>query len=192
MVQIKKLVSSPSAISAMVLLHLRCLPHTLNSQRGSETLVGIYRHLVHEGHSIYAVTKNKTIVAGAVVLVHHKKQSTVFALTHRPWSWLSALRSLGVTAFSGQLIDLLAVRCAKMRLPAHNYIVAVYVDPVHRRTGIARQLIRHVMDDAKDHEVALAVDTMKSNPSAQQFYRVLGFTEQRRTKRSVIFAVGVA
>ena len=167
------------------------MPETITSQRGAVTLAGIYERLLQNGHSIYVATRHGSVIGGIVILEHHRRRATLFTVIHRPWSWTLAIRRLGIAAFSKQLLDLLAVRQAAGGLPAHNYIVAVYVDPGTRRTGIARQLLERAMGDALSQGVALAVDTLQSNSNAQHLYLNLGFTEQQRTMKSVMFTVGV-
>lgn len=167
------------------------MPETITSQRGAVTLAGIYERLLQNGHSIYVATRQGSVLGGIVILEHHRKRATLFTVIHRPWSWMIAIRRLGIAAFSKQLLDVLAVQQAAGSLPAHNYIVAVYVDPGTRRAGIARQLLGRAMEDARSRGVALAVDTLQSNSSAQHLYLNLGFTEQQRTKKSVMFTVGV-
>lgn len=185
-------VSTGSALVAhAALLHTRCLPKTITSQRDAVTLAGIYERLLQNGHAIYVATRHGSVLGGIVILEHHRKRATVFTLIHRPWSWISAIRRLGVAAFSKQLLNILAVQRAARGLPAHNYIVAVYVDPETRRAGIARQLLGCAVEDARSRRVALAVDTLQSNSSAQVLYRNLGFTERQRTKKSVMLTVGV-
>lgn len=190
-IHIDRIPAGSSHVAHAALLHTRCMPETITSQRGTVTLAGIYERLLQNGHSIYVATRQGSVLGGIVILEHHRKRATLFTVIHRPWSWMIAIRRLGIAAFSKQLLDVLAVQQAAGSLPAHNYIVAVYVDPGTRRAGIARQLLGRAMEDARSQRVALAVDTMQSNSSAQHLYLNLGFTEQQRTKKSVMFTVGV-
>lgn len=167
------------------------MPETITSQRGAVTLAGIYERLLDHGNSIYVATLHGSVVGGVVILEHTRNRAALFTMIHRPWSWMSALRRLGVAAFSKQLLDVIAVQQAASRLPAHDYIIAVYVDPVTRRAGIARELLGHAIENARSRGVALAVDTLRLNSSAQHLYRNLGFREQHRTKKSVMFTVEV-
>ncbi len=172
-------------------LHADCMPETITSQRGALTLAGIYRRLLRHGHSIYVATKRENVVGGIVVMEHQQHRSTLFTLVHRPQSWLGAIRQLGVASFFQQLRDVVAVQRIASKLPAHNYIVAVYVDSATRRAGVARQLLTQAMESARARGVVLAVDTLQSNSAAQHLYRSLGFMEYQRTKKSVIFTLGV-
>jgi len=171
-------------------LHTDCMPETITSQRGALTLAGIYRRLLRHGHSIYVATKRENVVGGIVVMEHQQHRSTLFTLVHRPQSWLGAVRQLGVASFFQQLRDVVAVQRIASKLPAHNYIVAVYVDSATRRAGVARQLLTQAMESARARGVVLAVDTLQSNSAAQHLYRSLGFMEYQRTKKSVIFTLG--
>lgn len=171
-------------------LHTDCMPETITSQRGALTLAGIYRRLLRHGHSIYVATKREIVVGGIVVMEHQQHRSTLFTLVHRPQSWLGAIRQLGVASFFQQLRDVVAVQRIASKLPAHNYIVAVYVDSATRRAGVARQLLTQAMESARARGVVLAVDTLQSNSAAQHLYRSLGFMEHQRTKKSVIFTLG--
>ena len=171
-------------------LHADCMPETITSQRGALTLAGIYRRLLRHGHSIYVATKRENVVGGIVVMEHQQHRSTLFTLVHRPQSWLGAIRQLGVASFFQQLRDVVAVQRIASKLPAHNYIVAVYVDSATRRAGVARQLLTQAMESARARGVVLAVDTLQSNSAAQHLYRSLGFMEYQRTKKSVIFTLG--
>ena len=172
-------------------LHTDCMPETITSQRGALTLAGIYRRLLRHGHSIYVATKREIVVGGIVVMEHQQHRSTLFTLVHRPQSWLGAIRQLGVASFFQQLRDVVAVQRIASKLPAHNYIVAVYVDSATRRAGVARQLLTQAMESARARGVVLAVDTLQANSAAQHLYRSLGFMEHQRTKKSVIFTLGV-
>jgi ribosomal protein S18 acetylase RimI-like enzyme len=172
-------------------LHADCMPETITSQRGALTLAGIYRRLLRHGHSIYVATKRENVVGGIVVMEHQQHRSTLLTLVHRPQSWLGAIRQLGVASFFQQLRDVVAVQRIASKLPAHNYIVAVYVDSATRRAGVARQLLTQAMESARARGVVLAVDTLQSNSAAQHLYRSLGFMEYQRTKKSVIFTLGV-
>jgi len=172
-------------------LHTDCMPETITSQRGALTLAGIYRRLLRHGHSIYVATKRENVVGGIVVMEHQQHRSTLFTLVHRPQSWLGAIRQLGVASFFQQLHDVVAVQRIASNLPAHNYIVAVYVDSATRRAGVARQLLTQAMESAQARGVVLAVDTLQSNSAARQLYRSLGFMEYQRTRKSVMFTLAV-
>jgi ribosomal protein S18 acetylase RimI-like enzyme len=166
------------------------MPETITSQRGALTLAGIYRRLLRHGHSIYVATMQGNVVGGIVVMEHQQHRSTLLTLVHRPQSWLGAIRQLGVASFFQQLRDVVAVQRIASKLPAHNYIVAVYVDSATRRAGVARQLLTQAMESARARGVVLAVDTLQANSAAQHLYRSLGFMEYQRTKKSVIFTLG--
>lgn len=172
-------------------LHTDCMPETITSQRGALTLAGIYRRLLRHGHSIYVATMQGNVVGGIVVMEHQQNRSTLFTLVHRPQSWLGAVRQLGVASFFQQLRDVVAVQRVSSKLPAHNYIVAAYVDSATRRVGVARQLLTQAMESARARGVVLAVDTLQSNSAAQQLYRSLGFMEYQRTRKSVMFTLAV-
>ena len=190
-IHLNRVPAGSSHVAHAALLHTSCMPETITSQRGAATLAGIYERLLRNGHSIYVATRHGSVIGGIVILEHHRNRATLFTIIHRPWSWMIAIRRLGIAAFSKQLLDLLAVQRATRGLPAHNYIVAVYVDPETRRAGVARQLLGRAVDDARSRGVALAVDTLQSNSSAQHLYLNLGFAERQRTKKSVVFTVGV-
>lgn len=177
-------------------LHVKCLPGTLTSQRGVRTVVGIYRHLVRRGHAAHlALDKNKSgddnMAGGLIVIRHARAQSTGFVLIYRPWSWLVALRAIGVHEVFSQLSDLVRRRNAAKQLDPHDYIAAVYIAETSRRLGLARQLIELAIADAKTRGVGIAVDTTLSNESAKNLYETMGFNEFYRTNVSVLFVKAV-
>ena len=190
-VSIRRIDVNSLTIAHAARLHTDCMPETITSQRGALTLAGIYRRLLRHGHSIYVATKRENVVGGIVVMEHQQHRSTLFTLVHRPQSWLGAIRQLGVAAFFQQLRDVVAVQRIASNLPAHNYIVAVYVDSATRRAGVARQLLTQATESARARGVVLAVDTLQSNSAAQQLYRSLGFMEYQRTRKSVMFTLAV-
>lgn len=165
------------------------MPDTLTSRRGIKTIAGIYRHLVREGHSIYVATSHQRVVGGVVVVEQQKKSLAFFSLVYRPTSWIATARGLGASDFSRQLLDLVAVKRRTRNLSAHHYIVAVYVDPTSRRSGVARHLLTHAIARARERRVTLTVDTLLANTPAQQLYLDLGFISYAKTALSVIFTL---
>ena len=184
-------------LSSAAALHVTCLPGTLTSQRGAKTTAGLYRHLVRQGHAAHlALAKDKLVsnnlAGGLIVMRHACAQSRIFLVAYRPWSWLVALRSLGIRKAFAQSQDLTRLQNAAKQLEPHDYIVAVYVAESFRRLGVARQLIEHAMANAKLRGVGIAVDTTVTNESAKNLYQSLGFKESYRTNVSVQFTLGLA
>ena len=110
---------------------------------------------------------------------------------YRPWSWIIALRRLGVRNAFTQLLDLSVLQRASQQLAPHDYIVALYVAGSSRRVGVASKLVQQAISDAKIRGVGLAVDTTLTNDSAKNFYKSLGFVESIQTKFSVQFILGM-
>lgn len=184
-------------LSRAAALHVKCLPGTLTSQRGAKTTAGLYRHLVRQGHAAHlALVKNDltsgNLAGGLIVMRHGCKQSALFFIAYRPWSWLIALRALGLRKAFAQSQDLAKLQSAAKQLGPHDYIIAVYVAESSRRLGVARQLIEHAIADANLRGVGIAVDTTLSNDSAKNLYQSLGFKESYRTDVSVQFTSGLA
>ena len=123
---------------------------------------------------------------------HACAQSRIFLVAYRPWSWLVALRSLGIRKAFAQSQDLTRLQNAAKQLEPHDYIVAVYVAESFRRLGVARQLIEHAAADARSRGIGIAVDTTLTNESAKNLYQSLGFKESYRTNVSVQFTLGLA
>ena len=182
-------------LSGAAELHVKCLPGTLTSQRGAKTTAGIYRYLVRHGHAAYLARDNSAsneLAGGLIVMRHACKQSKLFLVAYRPWSWLIALRSLGIRKAFAQSRDLARLQNAAKQLGPYDYIVAVYVAESFRRLGVARQLIEHAIANAKLRGVGIAVDTTLTNDSAKNLYQSLGFKESYRTDVSVQFTWGLA
>ena len=184
-------------LSSAAALHVTCLPGTLTSQRGAKTTAGLYRHLVRQGHAAHlALARDKSasdnLAGGLIVMRHACAQSRIFLVAYRPWSWLVALRSLGIRKAFAQSQDLTRLQNAAKQLEPHDYIVAVYVAESFRRLGVARQLIEHAMANAKLRGVGIAVDTTVTNESAKNLYQSLGFIESYRTDISVQFTLDLA
>ncbi|NCV45302.1 MAG: GNAT family N-acetyltransferase, partial [Actinobacteria bacterium] len=111
------------------------------SQRGSATLTGIYRKLLHQDHSIIVAVSGEQIVGGIVVLRASRPSLRWFILLYRPWSWWLAMYRLGLTSFSRQLVDVITLQRSTDSLQPHDYIIAVYVDEDFRGLGIGRDLV---------------------------------------------------
>jgi ribosomal protein S18 acetylase RimI-like enzyme len=181
-------------LSSAAELHVKCLPGTLTSQRGAKTTAGIYRYLVRHGHAAYLARDNSAsneLAGGLIVMRHACKQSKLFLVAYRPWSWLITLRALGIRKALAQSQELARLQNAAKQLGPHDYIAAVYVAESSRRLGLARQLIEYAIADAKLRDVGIAVDTTLTNESAKNLYQSLGFAEFYRTNVSVQFTLGL-
>jgi ribosomal protein S18 acetylase RimI-like enzyme len=181
-------------LSGAAELHVKCLPGTLTSQRGAKTTAGIYRYLVRHGHAAYLArdsSASNELAGGLIVMRHACKQSKLFLVAYRPWSWLITLRALGIRKALAQSQDLARLQNATKQLGPHDYIAAVYVAESSRRLGLARQLIEYAIADAKLRDVGIAVDTTLTNESAKNLYQSLGFAEFYRTNVSVQFTLGL-
>jgi RimJ/RimL family protein N-acetyltransferase len=82
-------------------------------------------------------------------------------------------------AFSGDtLIGIVGLRRESRQKIAHKSLIwGVFVDPAHRRAGIAKQLMESAIAHARASgalQVHLVVSV--SNPRAQNLYRSLGFS----------------
>ena len=183
-------------LSRAAALHVTCLPGTLTSQRGAKTTAGLYRHLVRQGHAAHlALAGDKltsdNLAGGLIVMRHACARSRIFLIAYRPWSWLVALRSLGIRKAFAQLQDLTRLQNAAKQLGPHDYIVALYVAESFRRLGVARQLIENALTDANLRGVGIAVDTTLTSDSAKNLYQSLGFKESYRTNMSVVFVKNI-
>lgn len=70
------------------------------------------------------------------------------------------------------------------------FLEGIYVDPAHRRAGIARALVAAVRDWAGERGVAeIASDALLDNAASHAFHRAIGFAE---TERVVYFRMTAA
>jgi ribosomal protein S18 acetylase RimI-like enzyme len=184
---IARLLPDDERIHECVRLHIAALPQTLSSQRGDRALDGIYRRLIRQNHAVYAASVDGHIAGGLVMIKHGVPSRPLALILYRPWSWLRAVRRLGLRDLFGQFVDLISVRLVTRRLSTHDYILAMYVSEDVRRMGIARLLVDAARADAAKRGVALAVDTTLTNSIAQAFYSGQGFQAFKRTARSVVF-----
>ena len=172
-------------------LHVNCMPETLTSLRGRKTVEGLYRHLLRRGHAAHFATVDNGLVGGLIVKRHACSHSSLLMTMYRPWSWISALRLLGVRNILVQLLELFKLQNEARQLKPHDYIVALYVADSSRRIGIASELLQQAITDAKVRGVGLSVDTTLTNNSARNLYESLGFVESHQTKISVQFTLGL-
>jgi aminoglycoside 6'-N-acetyltransferase I len=84
----------------------------------------------------------------------------------------------------------------RQKLPGYQdspigYIESLYVDPTHRRKGIARQLVafseKWVKSQNYNH---FFVDTDSNHADAIQFYKSIGFKEIGSNEEEIIFKKG--
>ena len=69
------------------------------------------------------------------------------------------------------------------------YVEGVYIQPEHRRQGLGRKIMAHLIRWCKEEGYSeLATDTELADGQAQEFYRAIGFLE---TDRMVTFRLGV-
>jgi ribosomal protein S18 acetylase RimI-like enzyme len=167
-------------------LHARSLPSTLTSLRGQEVILSLYQYLTLRHHSVYVAVIGNHVVGGLVLLRHDAQYSSVAMFLHHPASWLKARRRIGFKLLVAQLQDLLQIRLNSKSLTTHDYILALYVDEQFRRLGLARSMVMQAASDSRQRNAGLGVDTQLENHSARALYASLGFSEFRRTKRSVI------
>lgn len=65
-------------------------------------------------------------------------------------------------------------------------IVGVYVDPAHRRTGLARRLVETIVVDARQHGLeAVSLSVSVGNAAARSLYVTLGFTDYGLHRRAL-------
>jgi len=177
--------NSPHIVAAAN-LHIRCLPSTITSQRGSMTLAGIYRRLIQRGHSVSVAVDGERVLGGIVVLRAKRPTSRWYVLLYRPWSWWLAMFRLGLISFLRQLVDVTSLQRSADSLPPHDYIIAVYVDETVRGVGIGRHLVESVVESSRVRQVKLLVDTNTDNIVALALYRRLGFEVYKQTKLSTM------
>lgn len=93
---------------------------------------------------------------------------------------LAGLRKPDVTfwtAWSGD--DLLGCGALKELDPLHGEIKSMRTAPAHRRKGVARAILRHIIDEAKRRayeRLSLETGSMKAFEPAQRLYASFGFT----------------
>lgn len=83
---------------------------------------------------------------------------------------------------------LIAMAGERMRLSGYTEISAVCVDPAHRRTGLARRLVRRVAGDILNRGEVPFLHTYADNHAAIRLYEDMGF----RLRRSVHITTVVA
>lgn len=63
------------------------------------------------------------------------------------------------------------------------WIESLYVDPPHRRQGIARRLVEHLMDWAEEQQIkGIELEAYNMNTAASILYRTLGFRRLARER----------
>ena len=88
-------------------------------------------------------------------------------LAQRNRTWWAAVCSDTLIGYAGGLI-----------IDGDMQILKVAVAPAHRRTGVARMLLAHVAEDARNLGAATcSLEVRASNTGAQAFYQALGLTE---------------
>lgn len=89
-------------------------------------------------------------------------------------------RTAFVAGEAGPLLGFAIARCA----PGEWEIENVVVSPEHRRRGIGRELMRHILQAARQNAASsVLLEVRESNTAARQLYERLGFVEAgRRTE----------
>ena len=172
-------------------LHVNCIPSTLTSHRGKKTTEGLYRLLLHLGHTGHFAMDGNNLVGGLFVMRHARRRANFSITMYRPWSWSIALRKLGVHNVFAQLLDQVILQRAARRRDPHDYIIALYVSDSSRRLGVARNLLQIAIADATARGVGLVVDTALMNDSAKNLYESLGFVQSKQTRLSVQLTLGL-
>lgn len=61
------------------------------------------------------------------------------------------------------------------------FLEGIYVDPAHRQQGVARGLVDHALDWAREREIAeFASDALLENSQSHAFHKAIGFEEMDR------------
>ena len=93
---------------------------------------------------------------------------------------LDGLRQAGVTfwtIWSGQ--SLLGCGALKELTPAHGEIKSMRTSSAHRRQGVARRMLTHIIEESlrrRYHRVSLETGAMEAFEPAQRLYESFGFT----------------
>jgi len=84
-----------------------------------------------------------------------------------------------VAADDGALCGFAIARCARVEWEIENVMVA----GAHRRRGVGRELVREILQAARDAEISFVLlEVRESNLAARQLYEALGFAQiGRRT-----------
>lgn len=92
---------------------------------------------------------------------------------------LEGLRKPDVTFWTAWLgVELLGCGALKELDPAHGEIKSMRTVSAHRRKGVARAMLAHIMDEARRRRyvsVSLETGSMKAFEPAQRLYQSFGF-----------------
>ncbi len=69
------------------------------------------------------------------------------------------------------------------------YLHSIYLAPKHHRRGIGTHLLQQLLDEARELDLALRLDTARINP-ARRLYERLGFTVVREDRFKVYMESG--
>ncbi len=100
-------------------------------------------------------------------------------------TWREMLASASLSVYLATVEGQIAGTALLQRMPTLGYrcrpvafVEAMVVSAAHRRTGIARQLIMHILQDAKDsgcHKIQVVTHKRHADDGAHEFYRSVGF-----------------
>ena len=169
----------PDALSAVVDLHRRALPDTLNARCGPAYLAALYRALLASDLGVGYVASSEGLLAGFVSgTLHREKLSQRLLLRMTPRHRARLL--LEVLRRPWELVDQAALARAQRhmaRLGHHAALLTIAVEPGFRQEGVGHQLTLALA--RRFHQAGLAsfhVDTREANAAARRFYEALDFS----------------
>lgn len=164
--------AEPTDARAIARAHRAALPEAFLSSLGPRFLTAAYRHLIGERSAIVLIAEREGRIVGFVAATRDPTRllaSGRIRLAMRVGHRLLAARVR-------ERIRRTAAFVPPAGLPAAE-LLAIAVEPEHRRDGVAAGLVRALMDrlrqsGTKEFKVLVA----KQNDGANMFYAALGFT----------------
>ncbi len=167
------------ALSAVVDLHRRALPDTLNARCGPAYLTNLYRALLNSDLGVGYVASCNGQVAGFVSGTLDREQLSRDLLRHMdPRQRVRLVAEL--LRHPWGLVEQAAMARAQRhmaRLGHHPALLTIAVEPGFRHEGVGRQLTLALAQGFRQAGLAtFHVDTREDNTAARRFYEALGFS----------------
>lgn len=169
----------PDSLPAVVHLHHRALPDTLNARCGPAYLAALYRALLVSDLGVGYVASCEGLVAGFVAGTLHREKLSQRLLLRMPPRQRARLL-LEILRHPWELIEQAAMARAQRqmaRLGHHAALLTIAVEPGFRQEGVGRQLTLALARRFRHAGLAsFHVDTREANAAACRFYEALGFS----------------
>jgi len=167
-------------VPAVVALHRKVLPDTLNAHMGERHLAELYGHTLASGSCLGFVSLSEAGELEGFILAADNLASLQAYLGGKIGlrrKLLMALRSLSRLKFLQELYGgVFRNQFKGIQTRKYGYILTIGVAAAARGSGCGRQLVDRLMDAlAAWGHGGLCVDTRRENIGANRFYIKLGF-----------------